>query len=101
MRWMLSKLIRVYQLTLSRVLVALFGPVCRFEPSCSAYARVCIENHGVVRGLLLSLKRLSKCHPLHEGGYDPPPPPPGTEPVPPILTGPREGATPDPHELRR
>jgi uncharacterized protein len=67
--------LRVYQLTLSRVLVALFGPVCRFQPSCSAYAIACIRDHGPLRGSLLSAKRLCKCHPFHPGGYDPPPPP--------------------------
>ncbi|MFO0762554.1 MAG: membrane protein insertion efficiency factor YidD [Byssovorax sp.] len=67
--------IRLYQLTLSRVLVALFGPACRFSPSCSHYAMACIQGQGPVRGSLLSLKRLCKCHPFHPGGYDPPPPP--------------------------
>lgn len=67
--------IRLYQLTLSRVLFALFGPVCRFSPSCSRYAFACIAGQGPVRGSLLSLKRLCKCHPFHPGGYDPPPPP--------------------------
>jgi putative membrane protein insertion efficiency factor len=72
---LLIALIRVYQLTLSRVLFALFGPVCRFEPSCSRYAIACLEGHGTLRGTLLSAKRLCKCHPFHPGGYDPPPPP--------------------------
>jgi uncharacterized protein len=76
MRRVLLFALRVYQLTLSRVLVALFGPVCRFEPSCSAYAIACIRDHGPLRGSLLSAKRLCKCHPFHPGGYDPPPPPP-------------------------
>jgi hypothetical protein len=71
----LLALIRLYQLTLSRVLRAAFGPVCRFEPSCSRYAAACIQSHGVLRGSLLSAKRLCKCHPFHPGGYDPPPPP--------------------------
>lgn len=75
MKYLLVALIRVYQLTLSRVLVALLGPVCRFEPSCSRYAMACIEGHGVLRGSLLSAKRLCRCHPFHPGGYDPPPPP--------------------------
>jgi putative membrane protein insertion efficiency factor len=75
MRWLLLALIRVYQLTLSRVLFAVFGPVCRFEPSCSSYAAACIQGHGVLRGSLLSVKRLCRCHPFHPGGYDPPPPP--------------------------
>jgi putative membrane protein insertion efficiency factor len=71
----LLALIRLYQLTLSRVLRVAFGPVCRFEPSCSRYAAACIQSHGVLRGSLLSAKRLCKCHPFHPGGYDPPPPP--------------------------
>jgi hypothetical protein len=52
----------------------LYGAVCRFEPSCSAYAVACLENHGAIRGSLLSLVRICKCHPFHPGGYDPPPP---------------------------
>lgn len=71
----LIAVIRLYQLTLSRVLRAAFGPVCRFEPSCSRYAVACIQSHGVLRGSLLSARRLCKCHPFHPGGYDPPPPP--------------------------
>jgi putative membrane protein insertion efficiency factor len=71
----LIALIRVYQLTLSRLLVAAFGPACRFEPSCSRYAVACLEGQGALRGTLLSVKRLCKCHPFHPGGYDPPPPP--------------------------
>jgi putative membrane protein insertion efficiency factor len=67
-------LIQLYQLTLSRLIRAIFGPVCRFQPSCSRYALECIQTHGALRGSLLSLKRLSKCHPFHPGGYDPPPP---------------------------
>ena len=70
----LMGLIRLYQLTLSRLIYAVLGPVCRFTPSCSAYAMECIRIHGALRGSLLSVKRLSKCHPLHPGGYDPPPP---------------------------
>jgi putative membrane protein insertion efficiency factor len=72
---LLIALIRVYQLTLSRLIFAAFGPVCRFEPSCSRYAAACLEGHGALRGSLLSVKRLCKCHPFHPGGYDPPPPP--------------------------
>ena len=71
----LLALIRLYQLTLSRLLRAAFGPVCRFEPSCSRYAVACIQSHGALRGSLLSVRRLCKCHPFHPGGFDPPPPP--------------------------
>ena len=67
-------LIRLYQLTLSKLINAVFGPVCRFQPSCSQYAIVSLRSHGFLRGGLLSMKRLSKCHPFHPGGYDPPPP---------------------------
>ncbi len=66
--------IRIYQRTLSRVLTAMFGNVCRFEPSCSRYAVACLENHGALRGSLLSAVRLCKCHPFHPGGLDLPPP---------------------------
>src|SRR5271154_6946246 len=71
----LVALVRVYQRTLSLLLLGAFGPVCRFEPSCSAYAIGCLQGHGALRGSLLSLKRLCRCHPFHPGGYDPPPPP--------------------------
>jgi putative membrane protein insertion efficiency factor len=73
-------LIRVYQLTLSRLL----GPACRLEPSCSQYAAACLETHGALRGGLLSIRRVCKCHPFHPGGYDPPPsarPPNGLPPL--------------------
>ncbi|AKT41955.1 uncharacterized protein CMC5_061770 [Chondromyces crocatus] len=72
---LLLALIRAYQLTLSRLILATLGPVCRFEPSCSRYAAACISGHGPLRGSLLSLKRLCRCHPFHPGGIDPPPPP--------------------------
>ena len=66
----LLALVRAYQLVLSPLL----GRVCRFEPSCSRYAAACLRTHGAVRGGLLSVKRLCKCHPFHPGGFDPPPP---------------------------
>jgi hypothetical protein len=66
------RLIQLYRAVLSPLL----GNVCRFEPSCSRYAAACIEGHGVLRGGLLSIVRLCKCHPFHPGGHDPPPPPP-------------------------
>jgi putative membrane protein insertion efficiency factor len=62
--------LRLYRLLLS----PLFGPSCRFEPSCSRYAEGAIERHGVVRGAALGARRLLRCHPWGgPGGFDPVP----------------------------
>jgi putative membrane protein insertion efficiency factor len=62
-------LITVYQNTFS----ILFGPCCRFTPSCSTYASLSIQRFGIIEGARLTLRRLIKCHPFHTGGYDPVP----------------------------
>jgi putative membrane protein insertion efficiency factor len=80
-------LVKLYQ----RLLSPLLGNVCRFEPSCSRYAVACLETHGAVRGGLLSVVRLCKCHPFHPGGFDPPPLPPRRTPAGP--GGHRDGAS--------
>jgi putative membrane protein insertion efficiency factor len=65
----LLALIRVYRYTIS----PLMGSNCRFYPSCSAYALDAVRLHGPWRGAYLALRRLSRCHPWHEGGLDPVP----------------------------
>ena len=61
--------IRCYQLTLS----VLIGRQCRFYPSCSHYAAEAIREHGPWRGAWMALRRIGRCHPWHEGGFDPVP----------------------------
>lgn len=69
MRFVLKFLIRGYQLAISPLL----GPCCRFYPSCSQYALEAMDTHGALRGTWLTVKRISRCHPFHEGGFDPVP----------------------------
>jgi len=69
MRHLAVFLIRLYQWTVSPLL----GPTCRFHPSCSQYALEALLRFGVLRGSVLALKRLGRCHPWHPGGFDPVP----------------------------
>jgi putative membrane protein insertion efficiency factor len=61
--------IRAYRYLLS----PWWGNQCRFDPTCSEYAMQAIEEHGSLRGSWLALRRLTKCHPWHRGGFDPVP----------------------------
>jgi putative membrane protein insertion efficiency factor len=65
----------VYKQALSPVLHAVAGTAgaCRFQPTCSEYAAVAIERHGILRGCLLALRRIAKCHPFHVPAFDPVP----------------------------
>ena len=69
MRRIVLALIHGYQLALS----PWFGYQCRFFPTCSEYARQAVERYGVLKGLGLTIARVSKCHPWHAGGADPVP----------------------------
>ena len=62
------KLINIYQF-ISRMT----PPVCRFYPTCSEYTKQAIQKYGIRKGVWLGIKRILKCHPFHEGGYDPVP----------------------------
>jgi putative membrane protein insertion efficiency factor len=62
-------LIRIWQRTFSVVL----PPTCRFTPSCSQYGVEALQKYGVFKGGWLTIKRISRCHPLNPGGYDPVP----------------------------
>lgn len=74
-QWVLIGLVKGYRLTLS----PLVGQHCRFVPTCSQYALEALEVHGALRGSVLTLRRIGRCNPWCEGGYDPVPPrdPPG------------------------
>jgi len=66
--WLMIAAVRLYQWTISPLL----GPRCRFQPTCSAYFIEAVRRDGAMRGGLRGLRRLSRCHPFHPGGYDPP-----------------------------
>ena len=67
--WALRGAIRSYQLTLAYFFVG----ACRYEPSCSAYAVEAVSEHGALKGGLLAARRICRCNPFRDGGYDPVP----------------------------
>ena len=69
MKSLLKILIRFYQFGISPY----FPKSCRFTPTCSEYAILAINKHGVVKGSALAAKRIAKCHPWGGHGYDPVP----------------------------
>ena len=71
MKWLVLIPLYLYRALISPLL----GPRCRFYPSCSEYAIAAVRNHGIIRGLFLTVKRLLRCHPWHSGGVDPGPMP--------------------------
>lgn len=85
LRYLLIGLLRVYRALIS----PLYGQVCRFHPSCSAYALEAVRERGSVVGTWLALRRLVRCHPWAAGGYDP---------VPPRSSRRRAGSSPSPQQ---
>ncbi len=69
MKIILTGIIKIYQ----KVISPLTPPSCRFYPTCSHYGIEAIDKHGALKGSWLAVRRISKCHPFHEGGFDPVP----------------------------
>jgi len=67
MKTLVTLLIKLYQYTLS----PLTGRNCRYYPTCSAYALEAVDKYGCLKGTLLAVRRILRCHPFHSGGYDP------------------------------
>ena len=69
MKFLLLALVKFYRMCIS----PMFPPSCRYVPTCSEYALIAIEKYGAWKGGWLAVKRICRCHPWHEGGYDPVP----------------------------
>ena len=69
MKTVLLLLVKFYRNFIS----PMFPPSCRYVPTCSEYALIALEKYGAVKGGWLAVKRICRCHPWHEGGYDPVP----------------------------
>jgi putative membrane protein insertion efficiency factor len=70
MKHLLIWALRAYRFAIS----PLYGQVCRYHPTCSAYALEAVETHGAVKGTWLGARRVARCHPWAAGGLDPVPP---------------------------
>jgi len=62
-------MIKLYQWVISPMI----GPKCRYTPTCSTYAIQALQKHGLIKGLWLTVKRISRCHPWGGSGWDPVP----------------------------
>ncbi|MFJ5768224.1 membrane protein insertion efficiency factor YidD [Psychrobacillus sp. NPDC093180] len=69
MKQIIIAIFRFYQKFIS----PLTPPSCRFYPTCSHYGVEAVQKHGAIKGGYLTIRRISKCHPFHEGGIDPVP----------------------------
>ncbi|HET7152226.1 MAG TPA: membrane protein insertion efficiency factor YidD [Candidatus Kapabacteria bacterium] len=69
MKVLLTSCIAFYKALLSPIL----PPACRYQPTCSEYAKEAIEKYGAGRGSWMAVRRILRCHPFHHGGFDPVP----------------------------
>jgi len=69
--WWIVGAVRLYQ----RIVSPFLGANCRYLPTCSEYTSHALQSHGLLRGGWMALRRVGRCHPFHEGGYDPVPQP--------------------------
>ncbi|HKP70799.1 MAG TPA: membrane protein insertion efficiency factor YidD [Pyrinomonadaceae bacterium] len=67
MKFLVLDLLGIYKAMISPFL----PPACRFEPTCSEYARQAVEKYGAFKGMWMGLKRILRCQPLCKGGHDP------------------------------
>lgn len=67
---MMKKLLKAPVILYRKVISPLKPPTCRFYPTCSEYALQALEVHGALKGTVLTVKRIVKCHPFHPGGID-------------------------------
>ena len=90
MKYVLIGLLKAYRALISPI----YGQVCRYHPSCSAYALDAVREYGALRGSWLAVCRLARCHPWAAGGYDPVPPRhrPDIIESPRVIHGPTQGA---------
>ena len=70
-RFVAVGIVAIYRAAISPVIHAMNGPACRFEPSCSVYARDAIAEYGIVRGGAMAIWRVARCNPIGGHGFDP------------------------------
>ncbi|MBL8726087.1 MAG: membrane protein insertion efficiency factor YidD [Planctomycetes bacterium] len=84
MKWLLLLPVWLYR----RLVSPWKPPTCRFRPTCSAYALEALQQHGALHGAWLTARRLCRCHPFHEPGFDPVPQPRRRDPAAPAPPAP-------------
>ena len=70
-RFVAGAAVAIYRAAISPVIHAINGPACRFEPSCSEYARDAIAEYGIFRGGIMAIWRIARCNPMGGHGFDP------------------------------